>query len=65
MIISHACFVETRLDNMSSSQVIIVKIMQTIKKRYEDKKESLEHYKKDKYVENETANITYQNASCK
>ena len=64
MIISHACFVETRLDNMSSSKVIIVKIMQTIKKRYEDKKESLKH-KKDKYVENETANKTYQNASCK
>ena len=65
MIISHACFVETRLDNMSSSKVLIVKIMQSIRKRYEDKKESLKHYRKDKYVENETANITYQNASCK
>ena len=65
MITNLACFVETSLDNMYSSKAIIVKIVQTIKKRYEDKAESFKHYKKDKYVENEIANITYQNASCK
>ena len=50
---------------MSSSKIIIVKIIQTIKNRYEDKRESLKNYKNNKYVENETANITYQNASFK
>ena len=65
ILISHACFVETWLDNMSSSKIIIVKIIQTIKNRYEDKRESLKHYKNNKYVENETANLTYQNASFK
>ena len=50
---------------MSSSKIIIVKIIQTIKNRYEDKRESLKHYKNNKYVENGTANLTYQNASFK
>ena len=65
MIINLACFVETSLDNMYSSKAIIVKIVHIIKMRCEDKTESSKHYKKDKYVENETTNITYQNASCK
>ena len=33
---------------------------QVVKKRYEDKKEPIKQYKKEKYVENGTLNITYQ-----
>ena len=33
-----------------------------VQKRYDDKKESIKQYKKEKYVENRTSDITYQKA---